>query len=123
MYILDIAEIINAAVIDMWSELILESINKVLESNAQNCFKIQSIECFDKHSVVYEKFCIVSSKTLIHSIAHNPRQAMSEVLANNSVVPFVLGVVIGVPSVILYTIEAVVLLRNWSKFSSAFFRL
>ncbi|KAI1698426.1 serpentine type 7TM GPCR chemoreceptor srv domain-containing protein [Ditylenchus destructor] len=48
---------------------------------------------------------------------------MSEVLANNSVVPFVLGVVIGVPSVILYTIEAVVLLRNWSKFSSAFFRL
>ncbi|KAI1721953.1 srg family chemoreceptor domain-containing protein [Ditylenchus destructor] len=48
---------------------------------------------------------------------------MSEVLAQAIVIPFVFAALISVPSIILYAIEAVLLIKHWKKFKSAFFRL
>ncbi|KAI1701445.1 srg family chemoreceptor domain-containing protein [Ditylenchus destructor] len=37
--------------------------------------------------------------------------------------PFIVGLVIGIPSVILYVTEAIVLIKHWKRLNSTFFRL
>ncbi|KAI1694357.1 srg family chemoreceptor domain-containing protein [Ditylenchus destructor] len=44
-------------------------------------------------------------------------------LASTPLPPFIIGLVIGVPSVILYLIEAIILIKHWTELNSSFFRL
>ncbi|KAI1695324.1 hypothetical protein Ddc_21315 [Ditylenchus destructor] len=45
------------------------------------------------------------------------------VLASSPLPPFIAGLIIGVPSVILYLLEAFILLKYWKQLHSPFFRL
>ncbi len=51
--------------------------------------------------------------------------AIAEVIGENPVPPIIVAVVVGVPSLLLYVVEVIVLLSpsGWKKFSSTFFRL
>ncbi|KAI1705519.1 srg family chemoreceptor domain-containing protein [Ditylenchus destructor] len=44
-------------------------------------------------------------------------------LSSHPLPPFILGLIIGIPSVILYVIEVIILLKHWRQLNSAFFRL
>ncbi|KAI1703690.1 srg family chemoreceptor domain-containing protein [Ditylenchus destructor] len=49
--------------------------------------------------------------------------AFGAVLASSPLTPFIIGLVIGVPSVILYLLEAIILIKYWKQLHSPFFRL
>ncbi|CAK5039155.1 unnamed protein product [Meloidogyne enterolobii] len=44
-------------------------------------------------------------------------------LANTVYLPFVISIVIGVPSAILYSFEVVIIITKWKDFNSSFFQL
>ncbi|KAI1706129.1 srg family chemoreceptor domain-containing protein [Ditylenchus destructor] len=48
---------------------------------------------------------------------------LGTLLASSPLPPFIVGLVIGVPSVILYLIETIVLIKYWKLLNTSFFRL
>jgi len=44
-------------------------------------------------------------------------------LANTVYLPFVISLVIGVPSAILYSFEVVIIITKWKDYNSSFFQL